>query len=467
MKWLRNRFLLLPYFALLVALVTVGCTSKEDPAETLDVSGNHSTGDLIMVTTDTSSDGYHYLNPQLSPDGNTILFSADWWAIPTVRDPGEETFVNNRQMITVPMQVGTEPKINLVDQGGVLIVLAESNVPISGADYFFVNIANMDKGNPIWWDETHVIFWLDTERVGARLFRADISDPTYCPNEVLFMEPSDADPSPFNWQHMEGTLSPNHRWLAFTRSGCANIQEIDTCTGLTLHVLDMTTAGLNNGYDAVVIQLTNEYSRLETPRWSPDGTKIVFSGGMDVGGAGTGSGTELFTIDVDTLSLENRNPVLDNNLTRLTYTVRGEGDPISGILNYDPVYSLDSQTIYFVSTRRAPTTTLHDRNIWTIPFDGFLEPEIFYFTRSDDMNPYVMPDGRLLLSSALGFSTEMLIRLEEEAYQRYVDLNNTPVEEGGYGGALDEVQMRELAAEETQNLQFFEGVMVHIYTFDK
>jgi hypothetical protein len=467
MKWLRNRFLLLPYVVLLVALVTIGCTSKEDPAETLDVSGNHSTGDLVMVTTDTSSDGYHYLDPQLSPDGNTILFSADWWAIPTVRDPEDNLYVINRQMITVPLQVGVEPKLNLEQQGGVLMILAELSIPIAGSDVFFPDIANMDKGNPIWWDDTHIIFWLDTERVGARLFRADISDPSYCPTEVLFMEPTDADPSPFNWQHMEGTLSPNRRWLAFTRSGCAIPDSFETCTGLSIHVLDMTTAAVNNGYDAVTLPLTNAYSRIETPKWSPDGTKIIFSGGLDVAGAGVGAGTEIFTIDVDTLALANRNHPLDNNLTRLTFTSRVPGDPISGILNYDPVYSLDMQTVYFVSTRRAPTTTLHDRNIWTIPANGFLEPEIYYFTRSDDMDPYVMPDGRLLLSSALGFPTEMLVRLEEEAYQRFVVLNNTPVEEGGFGGALDEVQMRELAAEENRNLQFFEGVMVHLYTFTK
>ncbi len=469
MKWLRNRFLLLPYLALLVILVTVGCTSKEDPAETLAISGNHSTGDLAMVTTDTSSDGYHYLNPQLSPDGNSILFSADWWAIPTVRDPEDNLYVINRQMITIPIQVGVEPKLNLEEQGGVLMILAEVSFPVSGSDYFLRGdlIVNMDKGNPIWFDDTHIIFWLDTERVGSRLFRADISDPSYCATEVLYLEPTDADPSPFSWQHMEGTLSPNHRWLAFTRSGCADMDSFETCTGLSLHVLDMTTAGINNGYDAVTMALTNEYSRIETPKWSPDGTKIIFSGGMDVDGAGVGAGTELFTIDVDTPALENRNPVLDNNLTRLTFTTRGEGDPISGILNYDPVYSLNGQTVYFVSTRRAPTTTLHDRNIWTIPADGFLEPEIYYFTRSDDVDPYVMPDGRLLLSSALGFPTEMLTRLEEEAYQFHVEQNNKPEEEGGYGGALDEVQMRELASDEIRNLEFFEGVMSHIYTFTK
>ena len=118
-------------------------------------------------------------------------------------------------------------------------------------------------------------------------------------------------------------------------------------------------------------------------------------------------------------------------------------------------------TVYFVSTRRAPTTTLHDRNIWTIPADGRLEPQIFYFTREDDVDPFVMPDGRILLSSALGFPTEMLDRLEEEAYQKWVVIND----EQNLG--LTEVEMRTLAANEIQNLTFFTGVMSHIYTFAK
>lgn len=461
MKWLRNRFLLLPYVVLLIAFVLVGCTSKEDPAETLAVSGNHSTGNLTMVTTDTSSDGYHYLNPQLSPDGNTILFTGDWWAIPTVRDPGDGAFVTNRQILTIPLQEGQEPKIDLAEQGGKLIYLQEIVLPISGRDEYFTETQDFDKGNPVWEDDTHILFWMNMGQIGSRLFRAEISDPTFAPIEILFMEPTDANPSPIPWQHMDCTLSPNKRWLAFTRFGCTIPDSFETCSGVSLNVLDMNTAGNNIGYGAVTYTLTSEYSRIETPKWHPDGDKIIFSGGMDVGGAGVGSGTEIFTLDVDTLALAAGNPVLDDNIQRLTYTTLAEGDPISGILNNGPVYSNDGSRVYFVSTRRAPTTTLHDRNIWYIPSDGRLDPEIYYFTRSDDVDPFVMPNGNLLFSSALGFPTEMLDRLEEEAYQSWVVRNEA--ENLGYS----EVQMRELAADEVQNIEFFEGVMSHIYTFTK
>jgi hypothetical protein len=470
MKWLRNRFLLLPYVALLIAFVLVGCTSKEDPNETLSVSGNHSTGNLTMVTTDTSSDGYHYLNPQLSPDGNTILFTADWWAIPTVRDPGDGAFVTNRQMLTIPLQEGLEPTTNIAEQGGVLIFLQEIALLISGRDVFFTETQDFDKGNPVWLpdtlfdgsDNTHVIlFWMNMGQIGSRLFSVDISDPAFAPIEILFMEPTDANPSPLPWQHMDCTLSTNKRWLAFTRFGCAIPDSFETCTGVSIHVLDMETAGNNLGYGAETYALTSEFSRIEALKWSPSGDKLIFSGGMDVGGAGVGSGTEIFTLDVDTLALAAGAPALDDNITRLTFTSRSEGDPISGILNTGPVYSVDGSQVYFVSTRRAPTTTLHDRNIWSIPSDGRLDPEIHYFTRSDDVDPFVMSNGSLLFSSALGFPTEMLVRLEEEAYQSWVARN----EEEDLG--LSEVQMRELAAEEVQNIEFFEGVMSHIYTFSK
>ncbi len=465
MKWPRNRFLLLPYVALLIIFVTVGCTSKEDPGETLAVSGNHSTGNLTMVTTDTSSDGYHYLNPQLSPDGKTILFSADWWAIPTVRDPGDATFINHRQMILIPLQEGFQPETSLEDQNAVLINLQDIAIPISGRDEFFTDTENMDKGNPIWEDDNHVLFWMNINRngVGSRLFRAfipDPLDPSFTQIEVLFMEPTDMNLSPYPLNHLDCALSPNKRWLAFTRFYSA-IQDSNP-NGVAIHILDMQTAATNSGYDGEIYAMTGEYSRIEALDWDPFGTKIIFSGGMDVGGAGVGSGTEIFTLDVDTLALESGNVTPDGKITRLTFTSMSEGDPISGILNGDPVFSLDGSRVYFVSTRRAPTTTLHDRNIWVIPSDGRLEPEIFYFTRFDDVDPFAMePDGTLLLSSALGFPTEMLNRLEEEAYQRWVKKN----EDENLG--LSEVQMRENAADEVRNVEFFEGVMSHLYTFSK
>jgi len=463
MMWQRTRFLVPSYLVILLILVVVGCTSKEDPSEVLDVCGNHSCGDLAMVTTDTSSDGFQYLDPSVSPDGTRILFTADWGAIPTVKDPGDADFTDFRQMIVMPIRQGLEPTEGLKDEGATLIRLTPYGLWIGGTTRSLDTILNDRKESPIWESDSTVVFSYATLG-GYRLFRANITDPEAAPVQPLYMEKSDSLAATLRqWQHQQPALSPldqnnNRRWLLFVRSGCAIPDSFETCTEQTLYCLDMDTAGQPDRgyYNATAFPLTNEYALIQDPAWSPDGTKIVFSGSLDVGG-GYGAGTELYTIDFDTTGYPD--VTLDNGLERLTYTTYREGDPISGILNDSPVYSNDGGNIYFVSTRRAPSITLHDRNIWRIPFDGSQEPEIFFFSREDDWEPDMMPDGSLLFSSLMGFPTEMLDRLEEEAYQRLAAEN----EEQGLGKT--EVQLRSEAADQRDLLGFFEGVMSHLYIY--
>lgn len=468
MKWLSNRFLPLSYFVLVSALVVAGCTSKEDPSEVLPLCGNHTCGDLRMVTTDTSSDGFHYLNPTLSPDGTRILFTADWKALPSIDHYDEDDFrTNHRQLVVMPVPDPflVDPASDLGIQGAILVRLNGflTTVWVANNAVNLGDAENDRKGGPLWVDDQNIIFWMKTPR-GNRLFTADVSG--ICPASdcntqanVLYMEPSDGSVSGGQFQHMEPTLSPDGQWLAFTRSGCALPDSFETCTGVSLRVLRMSTAGLNNGYNGQVYTLTSEVSRIEKPRWSPDGTKLVFAAGLDLDG-GTGVGTEIFTIDVDTMALNSGSVVLDNNLDRLTYTSYTSGDPISGVFNTAPCYTPNMAEIYFVSTRRAPSITLHDRNLWKIPADGSLDPEILYFTRADDMDPEVMPDGRVLFSSLLGFPTEMLDVLEEQAYQDIVDQNEIE------GTGLTEVEMRALAYNERRQLEFFEGVQAQLYIFN-
>ncbi len=455
----RARYLVPSYLAILLILVVVGCTGKEDPSEVLDVCGNHSCGDLVMVTTDTSSDGFQYLDPTLSPDGSRILFSADWFAIPTGRDPGDAVYTNYRQMIVIPVRQGLEPELDLESQGATLIRLRPFGLRLGGATEFLSDILNDRKESPIWESDSTVIFSFGT-RAGYRLFRANISDPEDAPAEPLYMEPTDEFAATLRFrQHQNPALSPDGRWLLFTRSGCDIPDSFETCTRIAIYCLDMETAGgESQGYDATVFPLTEEYGLIRDPSWSPDGRTILFAGSLDVGGD-FGAGTELYSMDFDTTGYAAGAVALDRNIQRLTYTSYAEGDPISGVLNYEPVYSNDGGTIYFVSTRRAPSITLHDRNIWTIPADGSQEPEIYFFSRSDDWEPSVMPDGSLLFSSMMGFPTEMLDRLEEEAYQR---LRQENIDEDL---GLTEVQLRAAAAAEREQLSFFEGVMSHIYIY--
>lgn len=460
MKWLNNRFLLMAYILLMVFMVVAGCSLKEDPAEVLTLCGNHSCGDLAMVTTDTSSDGFHYLNPTMSPDGTKILFTADWKAIPAIDHYDEDQFYTLfRQLVIIPTRSSVDPATSLEDQGGVLVRFDGdyTSVTIAGNIVSMGNIeAERRKGGPAWIDDNNIAYFVETPR-GYRIFTADATnyETELLRTSAAYMEPADASISGGMFQHMSPSVSNDSRYMVFTRSGCALPDSFETCTGLSLLVLDLETAGLNNGYDALVYAVTSDFSRIESPRWSPDGTKLVFSGGMDMGG-GSGAGTEIYTIDFDAAAFQAGEVVLDNNLTRLTFTTLLPGDPISGVFNTSPTYTPDGGEIIFVSTRRAPSITLHDRNLWKIPSDGRLDPEIFYFTRADDVDPEVQSDGSVLLSSQLGFSTEILDQLEEEAYQALVQGND---------GSLTEVEMRSLANDQRRMLEFFEGVMSQLYIF--
>lgn len=469
MKWTRSRFLPLVYALLATAAVLTGCTSREDPAETLDLCGNHACGDLVMVTADTSSEGFHYLEPSVSPDGTRVLFTADWKALPALTQYSEDDFYTNyRQMIVMDIGRRVEPMQSLKEQGARLLKLKDRNLLDfngSGGEYL-QDVMNYRKGDPIWEDDSHVIFRLELSR-GYRLFRAVISDPDTCRITPLYFEELDADEYGRFYQHFNPALSPDGRWLAFTRSSCLIPDSLETCTQSQLMVLDMSTAGLDNGFGAHAFPVTRETTLLEKPTWSPNGRQILFSAGLELAGEAEW-GTELYTIDFDTTGLSTDSVELDHNLRRLTYTDYSDGDPIVGVFNTSPCYSNDGSQVYFVSTRRMPTTTHHDRNIWVMPADGSLDPEIFFFTRSDDVDPCILPDGALLLSSQMGFSTEMLDFLEEEAYQRARQRNQEiAADPESLEPLLTELEMRNVAEDERKTLALFEDVMSHLYVYVK
>ena len=474
MKWLNNRFLPLIYVGLLASFVVIGCTGKQDPFETLVVCGNHTCGELAMVTTDTSSKGFHYLNPSLSPDGSEVLFSADWNAMPAdEREPEDQYYVNYRQMVTIPYIEGgnDRPALDLADQGAELIRLVETSIRIQGGVVSLVGVVNYDKGDPIWQDDLHVIFAMRVNAIGMRIFRADITDKDRATLEPLFLEPTDNDEQPRQWNHVNPQISPDGRWLVFVRSGCIDPQDLGTCEDTAIWAMDMSTAGDGDGYDTKVFPLTDDYKRLERPSFSPDSRRLAFSSYLDVVGysGSDESATEIFAMDFDTTGLDvndTNRMVLDRNLERITFTDMAEGDPLNGVLNYYPSYSLDGNEIYFVSTRRAPATTVHARAVWKVPANGGFDPEIHFFSRFDDSDPYIMWDGTIMLSSTFGFPTEMLDVLEEEAYNRIKQENEEAHEEDPANNPLlSEVELRQQAADERRQLENFEGVMSHIYVF--
>jgi len=449
------RILTLGYFICMLGFLALGCTTREDPSETLVMCGNHTCGNLAMVTTDTSSDGYQYLNPKLSPDGNTILFTCDWQALPSTDRP-PDPLPTNRELAIIPASEGNQPTTSLTESGATLIFLLGLPLSIGGSSPTYYEMDMRQKGDPIWKDNSNIIFWVQLPR-GNRLFEANIASLPTIPTPLYF-EPEDYDQQGGIWQHTQPALSPDGRWLAFVRFGCPSIDEFESCTEQSIWILDMQTAGLDQ--DNVAFPIVESVSRCGGPAWSPDGSTIAFHASTDLVGLENDPGTELFSVAFDTTGLaEAGNVTVNNGLHRLTYTVLSDGDPITGIDNLNPSYTVDGSSIIYVSTRRAPSITLRVRGVWRIPADGRLAPEIFFFSREDDVDPSVARNasGEIVLSSAMGFPTSMLDRLEQETFERILAENPD----------VSETAARVAAREEREELEFFAGVMSHLFIYSR
>jgi Tol biopolymer transport system component len=450
---IRHVSSVLVYAGLLAVLVLLGCTSKEEPSEVLDLCGNASCGDLTMITSDTTSDGYQYLDVSFSPDGQRILFTGDWGAIPTDLIPDTDLFP--RQIMIIPVEPKYEPRLSLPAQGGELVELQIFDVYFGGNITGFPEAPIAQKADPAWLTGDSIVFSMQLAR-GNRICVADISDLEASVADVLYYHPDDLQLAGRQWQDFGPAPSPDGEWVAFTSFGCFDLQNPSTCTQHSLWVIQMNTVGAPG--DAVAYQLTTGVSHLRDPSWSPDGRRIVFSATPDIVGETGGTGWEIFTIDFDPVATAAGEAELNLNLRRITNTVREFGNPLDDIRNYAPIYNHDGSEIYFVSTRRAPSVTLYDRNIWRVVSDGSLEPQILFFSREDDIDPSLDPNsGRIVLSSRMGFPTYILDRIEAE---RIAELTEAA------GDSLTETEIEDIAGAEREELEFFEGVMAHIYVFD-
>ena len=413
----------------------------------------------MMVTSDTSSDGYQYLEPELSPDQGTLVFSADFMSLPPDRPPDIPPV--SRILAVMPLGEAMNPQPNLGASGATKIVINQGLIMYQGEmqEFWPDNVLDQtfaQRGSPGWIDNQTLYCWIQMPR-GNRLFRIHLDQPSpfgYQYSEI-WAEPSDSISSGGYWWHNDPALSPDGQWMAFTRFGATDINDLSTYTKQELWVLSMADAASRP--DPHVFPLTRGVAQLGDPSWSPDGSRIVFSASLDMDSQIGATGTELFTVDFDTLGLAaNRGVALDHGLRRLTHTDVDPGSPINGIENYSPVFDAGGDRIIFVSTRRAPSITLHDRNIWWIPSDGRLDPDILFFSREDDVDPSIPSGtGMMVFSSTLGFPTETLDRLELEAYLRILQENP----------GISETEAIVAAAEERQQLAYFEGVMSHLYVF--
>ena len=448
------------YLLALVALAAVGCTSREEPSEVLVTCGNHTCGELIMVTTDTSSDGFKYLDPQLSPAGDWIVFTADWGAIPSTDTPPDPV-PENRQIVVIPMQENTEPVRSIEQLGANLMRLATVDVDFAGQTQSWAAL-DQQKGYPIWQDASWVIFSQFLPR-GNRLCRADVSpfladnvpNDLLIPWEVLYYEPEDDSVSGGFFQHEMPALSPDGEWLAYTRTRCQDPHDPNTCDQIAIWMMQMSTLG---GAYPVTFQVISGAGLVIDPSWSADSGWLVFAATPDLVGDPSGFGEEIFTVAFDTTGLAATGGVtVDNELHRVTHTPSSPGDPLEDtVRNYGPVFSADMSDILFISTRRAPSITLRERNLWEVPTDGSLEPQIYFFTRYDDVDPFFDAGrGRTLLSSAMGFPTELLDQIGAARAETLA--NQDP--------PLSELEIQIMVAVERMELEFFAGVMSHLFFF--
>lgn len=439
------------YCGLLLAALAVGCSTRETADETLPMQGNHSPGTLAMVTTDTSSDGYHYLEPAVSPDGTRIAFTADWAALPPTGQPPDPV-PTSRQIVLIPNRVGLEPERRLAQSGAMLVPFPQAvNVVVPGREPWLLMARDAQKGSPVWLDDQTLICWIHFAR-GDRLCRVDLTQEPIVP-EVLYFEPEDFQSTGRFWQHHDPAVSPDGQWVAFTRFGSSG-NTPDSLLTYTKQQLCVVSLGRS---PAIMVPITSEAALIGNPAWSADGGRIAFNSTLDlVGGGGSFYGSEIFTITFDGAQAATGTVPVDQGLKRLTFTSIPDGNPIP-IENVEPSFSADGSTIVFTSTRRAPSITLHDRSIWKIPSDGRLEPVIAFFSREDDVQATFLPgsNNTLVLSSSMGFPTEMLDRIELETRDaiRAADPQ------------LNDVQVNQLAAAKRTELEYFVHVMTHVFVF--
>lgn len=464
----RNRYLVFAYMTALLAAFVLGCGADDEEAETLVVCGNHTCGDLTMVTIDTNGvGGYQYLEPAISPDGTRVAFTADWEAIPSI-DPEElDNPILNRQVLVMPLPVDPwdesmafrDPVESVEDLGAVLVLLDgfESLDTISDDD-----AERMTKNSPSWIDDNTLLFqtrFLQRDR----LVRVDISDPGQAVVTPVFYEPEDLVQSgggQFIYHH-DPAVSPDGRWCAFTRFRCDDFpnQEGTNCEGEALWVLDLSTT--SDPAAALAVRLTGEAAFMEDPTWSPDGRTICFSATTDLVGNSGGFVAELFTVAFDPVEAASGSVALDRDLRRVTTTMVSAGDPLVGLTNQSPVFTADGRDIIFVSSRRAPGSTQRGRNLWRVPADGRLEPEMIFFSRFDDFDPTLdWSTGTLLMTSRMGFPTEMLNGLAQKYYHFYtVVYNDTSA------SPLTEVEIQRRVTDLVEELGRFADKMSHLFLF--
>ncbi|MFV1988170.1 MAG: TolB family protein [Gemmatimonadota bacterium] len=229
--------------------------------------------------------------------------------------------------------------------------------------------------------------------------------------QVVVANPDGSDPATLTAEmqtNLEATFSPDGSLVLFTswRDGDANIwvmnRDGSNPRGLTTHAANDRSARfsptgqriafvsqrdgpyeiyLMNPDGSGVVNLSNSPASVDwEPRWSPDGTKVLFCSTRGSGGAeGTFS---LWTVNVD-----------GTGLTRL---------PVEGGARW-PAWSPDGSKIAFASARSG------DAEIWVMNADGSNQVNVTASPGVDE-EPFWSPDGsRILFTSQRDGSPDIYV----------------------------------------------------------
>jgi Tol biopolymer transport system component len=352
-----------------------GC-SEDDAEECFERSG-----EFLPVTTDTTTSDH--LEASMSPDGTRILFSTDFWR---VYEDDKQSF-RDLAIIDAPLPGEFRtPAIRLFDVGNCKR-LRLRDLQNDDGSRFNPDDPNVlsNRGQPTWHPDGQrfACFVNNTENrpriyVGRLLFD-QVTQQDMQTAEMALIDDVGLGEDLQNNQYFYGApaFSPDGQWIAYARyffkpgDPDNDIPDRIENTAIYAHNLgDGRTVKVSQG------------ATLETdPSWSPDGGTIAFASTRD-GFAGT---LDVYTIPFNP---DVADPGPSDGALRLTNSSGGADDKVI-VGSFDPTF-LSTGSIVYVSTQRAPCTSLRDRNLWIMDAAGGGQ-RVAFFSRFDDHYPAPQP----------------------------------------------------------------------------
>ncbi len=371
-------------FASLALAAAVGCESDTEKCFEL-------TGSLSQVTSDTMQT--RHLWPRLRPPmGDQILFTTDFFGGEDFDDNGSRHFA----LIDVPGSGEVRPPVpRLIDIGNAKRIVLGTNFQLTSDAGNDFDANESAKSAPAWHPDGMRFAGIvnngnNLERL--YIFTIDFGSGTgtnlNTSESVLVRDVDLTDPTQNQYFYSTPSFSPDGEWLAYARSFYRPPPQGE---GGQPERSEPQTVYAYNLSDGRVVQVSAGASQEENPSWSPDSSSIVFDSNRD-------GSREIYTIAFDP---DAGAPVM-SSLRRLTVSnaVPVGGTPQIQAQSFDPTW-LSSGEIVYVSTRRAPCSSLRERNLWQMLEDGSSQEAIF-FSRVDDHFPDLVPGG----GRSIVFSTQ-------------------------------------------------------------